>query len=185
MNCYIFILLSILFYTVSPLSLETLLKEDIMFIGIEEESFPINLIENPVTRELISILPLKIRQIQNDSKTIKMPLKAYLETIDLVSSLNSTDKANKGDVFIYKGKEIIISNEYTTLNGDKEEYIKIGTCKNTEDLLKKITKNKSIFLWNTLNYENNKGKVKPYGKYNSIMNYFTWKIFTFFCFVLI
>ena len=184
MNCYIFILLSILFYTISS-SQEALLKEDIIFIGIEEESFPINLIESPITRELIYILPLKIRQIQNDSTSIKMPLKANLEAIDLVSSLNSTDKANKGDVFIYKGKEIVISNEYTKLTDDKEEYIKIGTCKNPEDLLNKIAKSKSIFLWNNINYENHKGKVKPYGKYNSIINYFTWKIFTFFCFVLI
>ena len=185
MNCYIFLLLSILFYSVSAVSIESLLKEDIMFIHIEEESFPINLIESPITKELISILPLKSRQIQNDSTTMKISLKANLETIDLFSSINSTNKANKGEVFIYKGKDIIISNEYTNLSGDKEEYIKIGTCKNTEDLLNKIKKTKSIVLWNTLNYENHKGKVKTYGKYNSIMNYFTWKIFTFFCFVLI
>ena len=57
MNCYIFILLIILFYTISS-SQEALLKEDIIFIGIEEESFPINLIESPITRELIYILPL-------------------------------------------------------------------------------------------------------------------------------
>ena len=185
MNSNIFLLLNILFYSVSAVSLENLLKEDIMLIRIEEESFPINLFESPISKELISILPLKIRQIQNNSATIKLPLKANLETIDLITSTNSTNIANKGDVFIYKGKDIIISNEYTNLTGDKEEYIKIGTCKNTEDLFKKITKTKSIFLWNTLNYENHKGKVKPYGKYNSIMNYFTWKIFTFFCFVLI
>ena len=185
MNSYILLLSSILFYSVSAVSFENLLKEDIMFLLIEEETFPINLIESPITKELISILPLKIRQIQKDSTKINMPLRANLETIDLVSSLNSANKANKGDVFLYKGKEIIILNEITDLYGDKEDYIKIGTCKKTEELLNKITKSKSIFLWNTLNYENHKGKVRPHAKYNSIMNYFTWKIFTFFCFLLI
>ena len=185
MNCYIFLFSSLLFCWVSSVSLENLLKEDILFILIEEETFPINLIESPITKELISILPLKIRQTQKDSTKIKMPLRANLETIDLFSSSNSTNKGDKGDVFLYKGKEIIILNEFTNLSGDKEEYIKIGTCKNTEELSNKITKNKSIFLWNTLNYENHKGKVRPHAKYNSIMNYFTWKIFTFFCFLLI
>ena len=54
-----------------------------------------------------------------------------------------------------------------------------------EEILKYAEKNSSIFLWNTLNYVNQKEKVRPYGYYNSLMNYFTWKVFTFFCFLLL
>ena len=185
MNCYIFILSSILFYAVSALSIENSLEENLMYILIGEEIFPISLIESQTTKELISILPLKTRLIQKDSTKIQMPLSAQIDTTILTNKINSKIEGNRGDIILYKGNEINILNEPTTLNNENGDYIKIGICENTEELLNKIGKKKTILLWNTLNYENHKGKVKPYGNYYSIMNYFTWKIFTFFCFLLI
>ena len=185
MSCYLCLLLSILFSAVSSVSFEYMLKEDVMYIIIGEEIFPISLNESPITKELLSILPLKIRQIQTDSTKIKMPLNANIEATSYYPSENNVTEANKGDIILYKGKEIIIFNESTNISSENGNYIIIGTCENSEELIKKIKKNKTLLLWNTLNYENHKRKVKPYGNYNSIMNFFTWKIFTFFCFLLI
>ncbi len=186
MSSYICLLLNILFYFVSAVSYENSLRQDEMYLIIEEDIFPIKLIENPLTQRLISILPLKTKLVLKDPSKIKLPLRAHIE----VDSLHNTIKdastiGNKGDVILYKGKEIIILNEFTTLANDSNEYVKIASCENVEELLNRIETNKTIFLWNTLNYESHKGKVRPYGKYSSIMNYFTWKIFTFFCFLLI
>ena len=80
---------------------------------------------------------------------------------------------------------MIIFYESTKIINKNGDYLKIGFLKETEEFLNLIKINKSIFLWNTLNYENDKGKVKPYGYYTSIMNYLTWKVFTFFLFLLL
>ena len=77
-----------------------------------------------------------------------------------------------------------IARPLSVLKAHTGDYIKIGNTKESESLFNSLTKSKRILLWNTLNYDNHRGKVKPYG-YFSIMNYFTWKIFTFFCFLLI
>ena len=180
-----FLLSSLIFHAFFSLSLETSLKEDIMYIIIGEEIFTIKLVENETTKELISILPLKTRQIQKDSSKVQMTLKYFIENTHLFPSINASIEGNKGDVILYQGKEIIILNEQTTFENNSGEYIKIGTCEKTEELVNKIEKNKTIILWNTLNYEINKGKVKPYGRYYSIMNFFTWKVISFLCFLLI
>ena len=106
-------------------------------------------------------------------------------TSNLISSTTSQIQAQKGDLILFKGKEIILLNEDTILINEKGEYLKIGHTKDVDNLFSSICKNKRILLWNTLNYENNLGKVKPYGYYTIIMNYLTWKIFTFFCFLLL
>ena len=183
MNCNMIMLSCILFYVVSALSFENSLKEDIMYILIGEEIFPISLIESQTTKELISILPLKTRLIQNDSTKIQMPLSTQIDTT-IFNEIKNPIKGNKGDIILYKGNEIIILNESTILNNINGDYIKIGNCENSEELLNKSGKKKTILLWNALNYENHKGKVKPYGYY-SIINYLTFKILTVFCFLLL
>ena len=185
MSCYLLLLSSILFYAASALSLENPLREDVMYILLGEEIFPISLVENEITKELISVLPLKSRQIQKDTSKILMPINAHIEAAHLFPTINTSIEGKKGDIILYQGKEIIILNEEITIENSNGEYVKIGTCEKTEEFFNKIEKNKTVLLWNTLNYETNKGKVKPYGNYNSIMNFFTWKVFTFFCFLLI
>ena len=81
---------------------------------------------------------------------------------------------------------MILLNEPALLNNiNDNDYIKIGEIDNADKLFNNISMNKSILIWNSLNYENQKEKVKPYGYYTSLMNFFTWKIFTFICFILL
>ena len=107
--------------------------------------------------------------------------------IDTKPIESSTFHVNKGDLLLFKGKELILLDESYIINDLNGEYIKIGSIANNEkeNIFNSVSKNKTIFLWNTLNYQNHQGKVKPYGFYNSLMNYFTWKIFTLLCFILI
>ena len=102
----------------------------------------------------------------------------------MMISENTKIKANKGDLFLFKGKELILLNEEIDIIDENGDYLKLGNKKDVDHLFNSISKNKSILLWNTLNYEDNLEKVNPYA-YNSIMNFFTWKIFTFFCFLLL
>ena len=86
MSCYLLLLSSILFYAASALSLENPLREDVMYILLGEEIFPISLVENEITKELISVLPLKSRQIQKDTSKILMPINAHIEATHLFPS---------------------------------------------------------------------------------------------------
>ena len=109
-----------------------------------------------------------------------MPLRVHIDVDSLYPTKNNTIFGNKGDVILYKGKEIIILNESTTfIDNDSRDYVKIGNFDDDEGLLNRIETNEIILLGNTLNYEIHKGKVRSFSKYSSIMNYFTWNIFTF------
>ena len=178
------ILSMMLISLVAAVTFENTLKEDKMYILIGEEIFPVNLIQSPITLDLISILPLKMKLFQEDFDRINLKLKMQIETT-LIPSIEPSIKCMKGDLLLNQGKELVIISESTTVENDKGDYIKIGNCENFDELSNKIEKNKTSLLWNSLNYENHEGKVKPYGNYNSVLNYFSWKIFTFFCFLLI
>ena len=182
---FICILSIILFFVLSSLSIEEILDSDKMYILIGEKIFPINLIENKITEELISILPLKTKIIEENDKTLHMKLSITIETSNYISLEDTLIKGKKGDLFLFKGNEIILLNEQKTFINENKDYIKIGYIEDIANLLSTMRINKSIFLWNTLNYENHKGKVKPYAYYTNLMNYFTWKLFTFFCFFLL
>ena len=145
----------------------------------------LNMIENQITYELISILPLKIKLIEENLESTHMKLSSKIKTNIFIENNNSRINTKKGDIFLFKGNEIIIFYESTKIIDENGDYIKIGFLTETEEFSNLIKNNKSIFLWNTLNYENHKGKVKPYGYYTSLMNYLTWKVFTFFCFLLL
>ena len=174
-----------LFLAVSAISIKSKIENDKLYILIGEEVFLINLIESPVTQELISVLPMKIK-LQNENISLKnLSLTIHIDTSNLAYPTNYDIKGNKGDLMLYKGKELILLNEDTNLINENGDYLKIGHTNDVENLFSSISRNKRILLWNTLNYENHLGKVKPYGYYTSIMNYFTWKIFTFFCFLLL
>ena len=185
MRSYLIMLSNILFLIAGVVSIDNNMEKDIIYILIEEETFQISLIGSPITKELLSILPLKAKILIKDSTTMEIPLNIHMEMLDLTHSINGTIKGKKGDIFLFKGKELIILNESNTFINDSGDYIKIGICQDTEGIINKIGKHKTILLLNILNYESHKGKVEPYGNYISIMNYFTWKIFTFFCFLLI
>ena len=185
MTSYKCILSIILFSVVAAATFENSLKDDKMYILIGEDIFPINLISSPINTDLISILPLKTKLIQQDTVKAHLQLKVQIDTALSIPDLTSSINCIKGDVLLYQGTQLVLIKESTTINNESGDYIKLGNCPRSEELMNNIEATKSILLWNSLNYENHEGKVKPYGNYNSIMNYFTWKIFTFFCFLLI
>ena len=185
MSSYMCILSIILFSVVAAATFENSLKDDKMYILIGEDIFPINLISSPINTDLISILPLKTKLVQQDTVKAHLQLKVQIDTALSITDLTSSINCQKGDVLLYQGTQLVIIKESTTISNDSGDYIKLGNCPRSEELMNNIEATKSILLWNSLNYENHEGKVKPYGNYNSIMNYFTWKIFTFFCFLLI
>ena len=185
MKCHPFLLYFALIYSVSSISIQNEQKDELMYILIDKEMFPIKLIDNPVSEELITILPLRSQLINKDISKIELSLNARIKTVTLFQTINSPIEVQKGDLLLYQGKKLILYNESTILNNNEGDFLKIGNCNSIDELSNKIGNNKSIFLYSTLDSENYEGKINPYDKYNSIMNYFTWKIFTFFCFVLL
>ena len=174
-----------IFLSFLTLSKEEALDIDKMYILIGEKIFMLNLIENEITYELLSILPLKIKLMEENLESTHMRLSSKIKTNIFIENKNSIINTKKGDIFLFKGNEMIIFFEPTKIIDENGDYIKIGFLKETEEFLNLVKTNKSIFLWNALNYKNHKGKVEPYGYYTSIMNYLTWKVFTFFLFLLL
>ena len=184
MNSLYIIIFLILYYTILTISVEHSLEEDKIYILIGEEIFLVNLNENLITKELISLLPLKANILEENKSTQNFKLSAKIEMKNLFIPTNIP--CNIGDLFLYKGNELVLFNENTNILNNDGEFIKIGFIKQSNEFFQSIKKykKKTILVWNTLNYADYKGKIKPYG-YNNIMNYFTWKIFTFFCFLLL
>ena len=180
-TCLSFLFFSILcFY---PAKSYTILETDKIYISISNNIFLMNLVQNSITEELISILPLKTKLIGENSFQASISLTTELEIPNVLG--NSAIEGNKGDVILFKGKELIILKENYIISNGNNDYTKIGYIEDVEKLLNLIEKKKKFILWNSLNYENNSRKVKPYGYYTSLMNFLTWKIFTFICFILL
>lgn len=184
-SCQFIILFSFIIYGASK-TINNVLETDKIYLIMGKEIFLVNLIQNEVTEELITILPMKTKFSEmNVNETMRhIPLTTQIELPIKYSS--GLIKANKGDLILFKGKELILINESYIFNNTLDnDYIVIGNVENVDKLLNITSMNKSIFIWNTLNYENQKGTVKPYGYYTSLMNFFTWKVFTFICFILL
>ena len=179
MNVF-FIMISLLFFKfIISSELYDSLEEDKIYFFVNDETFLINLIPNSLTKELISVLPLKTMIIE-ENKSSKI-LSLSVEINDLNEN-NLEKEANIGDLFLFNGKQLILFNEESTLE-DRGEYIKIGFLEEPNKFFNYIekTNKKSILIWNTLNYSDFKGKIKP----TSIMNYLTLKVLTFFLFLLL
>ena len=183
----LFIVLS-LYYVVVTISIQQTLEEDKLFIVLGNEIFLVNLIENPITKELISVLPLKTNRIEEKNSTKQLPLSIKIETENYASSLKlSSVEAHKGDIYLHNGKQLVLFNETETIINNNDEYVKLGFIEHADELFDVMEKNKrsNILLLNTLNYANHKGRISPYTYYNSIMNYFTFKVLTIFCFLFL
>lgn len=185
MKVIINILFLTLFFAVSSKDIKNKFENDKLYIFIGEKSFPVNLIKNSVTLELISILPMKVRLLNEDISSKKLSLSIHIDTSNEISYRNSDISTKKGDIILFQGRELILLNEEKNFKNDNGDYLKIGHIQDMDNLFNSITKNKRIVLLNSLNYETNLGKVKPYGYYTSLMNYLSWKIFTFFCFLFL
>ena len=184
----IYILSIFIFEMIYAISIDNSLDSDKMYIFLEEKIFLINLKESEITNELISILPLKTKLVEEENKKDKYKIPLFE---DITSNFifeqeeNKNIKVAKGDILLYKRKELILFNEDNSFYDYNNDYIKMGKLNDIDDFLNSVKKNNKIFLWNTLNYQNEKGKVKPNVYYTDIMNYLTWKIFTFLCFIFL
>ena len=185
----IYILSILIIKIISIISISNSLDSDKMYIFLDEKIYLINLKENDITNELICILPLKTKLVEEEDEKHKylIPLLDEIETSNFIfeQEENKNIKAVKGDLLLFKKKELILFNEDKSFFDENNDYIKIGRLDDVDDFLNSVKKNNKIFLWNELNYQNQKGKVKPNVYYTSIMNYLTWKIFTFFCFIFL
>ena len=179
------ILLLTFILAVSSESILNKIESDKLYISIGEKSFPINLIENSVTMELISILPMKVKLLNEDISSKNLSLNIYIEISKDIANINSEINSKKGDLILFHGRELILFNEEKIIKNDKGDYLKIGYTEDADNLYNSITKNKRIILLNSLNYETNIGKVKPYAYYTSLMNYLSWKMLSFFCFLFL
>ena len=155
------------------------LEEDRIYFFVNDEAFLINLIQNSLTKELISVLPLKTRIIEENKNSKVLSLSTEINDFN---EKYLEKEANKGDLFLFNGKQLVLFNETSTLENNGE-YIKIGFVEEPNKFFNYIERNnkKTILLWNTLNYSDYKGKIKP----TSIMNYLTLKVLTFFLFLLL
>jgi hypothetical protein len=162
-----------------------------IFLEEKEKTFEINLIENDITNELISILPLKTKLVEDTLKInnhkYNIPLREDIEVSNFIldQDKNKYIKVTKGDLVLYKKRELILFDENDYFLDENKEYIRIGKLNDVNEFLNFIQKDKKIFLWNALNYQNQKEKVKPNVYYTSILYYLTWKILTLFCFIFL
>ena len=192
MNSYIYILFFSLFYFINSKISNKILDNDKMYILIGEKTFLVHLFENAITHELINTLPLKTRLIRREevktlTKNLELTTTIEISKVSLNERAKTADiNVKKGDLLLFKGKELVIFNDYVKLDNHEGNYTKIGHIDQVEKINNSFEDNKSkILLWNNLNYENHEGKIKPYEFYTNLMNYFTWKVFTFICFLLI
>ena len=78
MNAFNKIISLTLFYTITA-SIQYTLEEDKIYILIGEETFLINLIKNSITKELISLLPLKTKFFEENEGKKFLPLSVQIE----------------------------------------------------------------------------------------------------------
>ena len=186
MKAYRVIFLFSFLILIASKTVSNILDTEKIYLALGRDIFPVNLIQNEITEELITILPLKTTfsngAINEYSRHISLKTQIDISKPIISGLIN----AQRGDIILYKGQELILLNEPALLNNiNDNDYIKIGETDNADKLFNNISMNKSILIWNSLNYENQMEKVKPYGYYTSLMNFFTWKIFTFICFILL
>ena len=186
-----YILSLLIFKLISSVSITNSLDSDRMYIFFEERVFEIHLIESDITNELISILPLKTKIMEEntnmDIHRYTIPLWADIEVSSFIleQENNKYIKVTKGDLFLFKRKELILFDKEEFFFDEERDYIKIGRLNDIDKFLSTIKRDNKIFLWNSLNYKNQNEKIKPNVYYTSIMNYLTLKIFTVFCFIFL
>ena len=184
MNSFYILLFSYLYQIISSISINNLSNEGTIYIKIGEKMFLLNLYDNPISKELISLLPLKSVPLEkNKMKYFSLGLE--IEEEDSLVEQNLIIQANIGDIFLYQKKEIIIVNRKINFDNVNGEYIKLGYTEFTNELYDVIKYNKPVYFWNSFNYQNYNEKIKPHEYYMSIMNFLTWKIVTIICFLFL
>ena len=160
------------------------IKQSNLYIKLGGEMFSVKLYDSPISGELLNLLPLRVDTL-NKNEFISLLLSSEIEIEKEFSTVgkNSLIAAEKGDIVLFKRKELIMINKRVTLDNNNE-YIKLGKIENIDDLYSSIKLNKqSIYLWNSFNYANFNENIKPHEHYINVMNYKTYKIVTLICYL--
>ena len=94
MTQILYFLSFLIYFGVSAISVKNPIEDDKLYILIGEETFLVNLIENPVTKELISVLPMKIKLLNEGISSKNMSLTFKIDTTNLISSESPQIKAS-------------------------------------------------------------------------------------------
>ena len=94
MTQILYFLSFLIYFGVSAISVKNTIEDDKLYILIGEETFLVNLIENPVTKELISVLPMKIKLLNEGISSKNMSLTFKIDTTNLISSESPQIKAS-------------------------------------------------------------------------------------------
>jgi len=121
-----------------------------MYIRLGEEMFLINLFDNPIRKEIISLMPLKSIPVEKNNFKY-LPLSLEIEEDSSILNQDPVIKADVGDIFLYQRKELIIINRKTEFENFNGEYIKLGKTEYTNELYDSIKHNKPVYLWNSFN----------------------------------
>lgn len=166
-------------------------RQDKLYFLLGHNTFETNLDFNPISIELLNILPMKMNlnlekngEIKITNQSLKyIPLTSKIESAKNVETV--IDKVNKGDVMIYNGTNLVLCNEDQVIENNNNYYVKIGNISDMDKLFESFKSQKKMILWNRVNYDNHKGQVVTYDYYMRLINYLTWKSLTFVCFLLI
>ena len=184
MNSFFISLFLYLCSLYSIASIDNSLSESVMYIRLGEEMFLINLYDNPIRKEIISLMPLKSIPVEKDSFKY-LPLSLEIEEDNSLLNQDLVIKAEVGDIFLFQRKELMIINKKTEFDNINGDYIKLGKTEYTNELYDLMNHNKPVYLWNSYNYANYNEKIKPHEYYMSIMNFITYKILTVICFLFL
>ena len=184
MNSFFILIFLHLCYTSQSISNDKPI-ESILYIKLGEEIFSVNLYDNHITYQLLGILPLRVNPIkENEFISLLLPSEIRMEKEFSTVGQNSLIEAEKGDIVLYKRKELIIIDKEIILDNINNEYIKLGKTENTDNLYNSINFNKqTIYLWNAFNYEDFNVNIKPHEHYINVMDYITYKIVTLICYL--
>ena len=100
-----------LYYAVVTTSIQQSLEEDKIFIIIGKDTFLVRLIKNQITKELISVLPLKTYLLEEKQSSKHLPLTIKIETEKYDSIKLPSIEVYRGDLYLYKEKELVLFNE--------------------------------------------------------------------------
>ena len=167
--CLFFIFNLSLIYTLSLSSKSK--RQDKLYFLLGHNTFETNLDFNPISIELLNILPMKMNlnlekngEIKITNQSLKyIPLTSKIESAKNVETV--IDKVNKGDVMIYNGTNLVLCNEDQVIENNNNYYVKIGNISDMDKLFESFKSQKKMILWNRVNYDNHKGQVVTYDYY--------------------
>ena len=159
-------------------------QKDKIYIQINDDDdvFTIDLIQSIYSERLLNALPLSTYLLEENQYMNRLPISNVdVESNNLSFSTKANINAKKGDILLFKGKDILILNEDKVFEG---EYTKIGNLKQINDFSIKIKKIKNFVtfsLINSIDFEEHEKRLRR----EHLINYFILKLITLFISVVV